>query len=106
MADPDNYEQLQMWLLLSTRFRNRLPLPSSLFHQIETDYCFYLDYDRNKYFNDPANQLVVNIPEKIKETLAVDYLFSDLIQRYPRFFDATFFPGSNTPNKKLLYLLT
>lgn len=49
---------------------------------------------------------MVNIPEKIKETLAVEYLFGDIIKRFPRFFDATFFPGSTTPNVKLLYLLT
>lgn len=63
MADPDNYEQLQLWLLLSQRFRNRLPLPTSLYDLIDSDYCFYLEYDRNKYFNDPANSEVVNLPE-------------------------------------------
>lgn len=63
MADPDNYEQLQLWLLLSQRFRNRLPLPTSLYDLIDSDYCFYLEYDRNKYFNDPANSEVINLPE-------------------------------------------
>ena len=58
------------------------------------------------YFNDPANAEVVKIPEKIKETIAVDYLFHDLIYKFARFFDSTYFPGSTTPNKKLLYLIT
>jgi hypothetical protein len=49
---------------------------------------------------------VVNIPEQIKETIQVDYLFSDIIKKFARFFEATFFPGSTTPNKKLLSLLT
>lgn len=106
MADPDNYEFLQTWLLLSQRFRNRLPLPTSLYDSIDSDYCFYLQYDRNKYFNDPANTEVVNIPEQIKETIQVDYLFSDIITKFARFFESTFFPGSTTPNKKLLSLLT
>ena len=47
MGDPDNYEYLQTWLLLSQRFRNRLPLPTSLYNAIDSDYCFYLQYDRN-----------------------------------------------------------
>ena len=42
MADPDNYEEFQEWLLKSQRFRNRLPLPSSLYLSIDGDYCFYL----------------------------------------------------------------
>ena len=79
MADPDNYDVFQSWLLESQRFRNRLPLPSSLYLSIDGDYCFYLSHDRNMYFNDPANEKVVFIPEKIKETIAVDYLFHDLI---------------------------
>lgn len=58
------------------------------------------------YFNDPANADVVSIPDKIKETIAVDYLFHDLIYKFARFFDSTYFPGSTTPNKKLLYLIT
>lgn len=106
MADPDNYEELQIWLLLSQRFRNRLPLPSSLYSLIDSDYQFYLLNDRNKYFNDPANSEVVYLPEKIKETIAVDYLFSDVIRKFIRFFSSTYYPDSQTPHKKLLYLLT
>ena len=36
----------------------------------------------------------------------MEYLFFDVIQKFARFFESTFFPGSKTPNKKLLYLLT
>ena len=106
MADPDNYEQLQTWLLLSQRFRNKQPLPTSLYDAIDSDYCFFLQYDRNKYFNDPANSQVIDIPEQIKETISVDYLFADVIRKFARFFESTYFPGSTTPNKKLLTLLT
>lgn len=63
MADPNNYEEFQTWLLLSQRFRNRLPLPSSLYLSIDSDYNFYLQHDRNMYFNDPANSLVKFIPD-------------------------------------------
>ena len=106
MADPSNYEELELWMLLSQRFRNRLPLPGSLYTAIENDYFVYLNYDRNQYFNDPANNLVNAIPEKIRESIAIDFLFHDVIKKFARFFDSTFFPGSQTPNRKLLYLLT
>lgn len=106
MADPSNYEELELWMLKSQRFRNRLPLPGSLYSAIENDYFVYLTYDRNQYFNDPANELVKSLPEKIRESIAIDYLFHDVIKKFARFFDATFFPGSNTPNRKLLFLLT
>ena len=47
MADPDNYEELKRWLLLSQRFRDRCPLPLSLYDQIDGDYNHYLKFDRN-----------------------------------------------------------
>lgn len=33
-------------------------------------------------------------------------MFHDLIFKFARFFDSTFFPGSTTPNKRLLYVIT
>ena len=93
-------------MLLSQRFRERLPLPSSLYSAIEVDYSVYLQYDRNQYFNDPSNKNIDAIPEKIKESIGIDFLFHDIIAKFSRFFDSTFFPGSTAPNRKLLFLLT
>jgi len=88
MGDPDNKEELDLWLLCLPRFSSRQAIPFSLISLLESDFNFYQLNDRNQYFKDTnyKDNVVEIIPHKIKADLVDRFLFNDMKKSFQRFF--------------------
>lgn len=70
MMDPDNTEELKLWLLCLPRYTMKLKLPildipASLQSIIESDFNYFQTNDRNQYFKDKKMGDISKIPSKI-----------------------------------------
>lgn len=87
MGVVDKSGDLNMWLVLLTRFTFNQPLPKSLIAQIESNFNYYWAQDRLACLN-TEDLYLESLPDKIKYQIMSVYLFSDIFKQHKRFFHA------------------
>ena len=108
MGDPDRKEFFDSWLILLQRFvpKGAPSIPRSLIDHMESDFNFYQLTDRNQYFRDHTQPMVLSIPEKIKSDIVVKYLWLDILMKFRRVFDCTLCNNGSSYDEKLVFLMT
>lgn len=91
MMDPDNSNELELWLLCLPRFTMKLKypilnIPQSLKSLIQSDFNYHQMKDRNQYFKDTKLVDMTVLPLKIKSEITCNYLYFDMRKYYRRFF--------------------
>ena len=82
-------------------------MPKSLEQTIENDFNYYQTKDRNQFFKlNEANSDLLDVPDRIKREITVNYLFKDILSTFRRFFDYTLCSQNKSQNIELLFEIT
>jgi hypothetical protein len=87
MGAIDKSGDLHNWLILLTRFTNGHPyLLKPLTTQIENNFNYFWAHDRLQCLNS-EEQYLETLPNKLKNQIMTVYLFSDIFERFKKFFN-------------------
>ncbi len=98
MGNEDKNSDLQNWIVLLGNFSHKRNFPNNLLKNIETHYLHFWENRRNHliFKDDPY---FVGLPKRIKYKL-IDYLWSDVLQNFEKFF---LYTEENKVNFKKFY---
>lgn len=86
MGTVDKSQDLHSWISLLTRFTNNKTLSTSLISEIENSFAFYWSQDRLKCLASEESFLD-QLPSRLKNQIMTVYLFSDIFEKFKRFFN-------------------
>lgn len=79
----DQFQELQTWMAILTRFNGGSKLPRDLESKIESFFEFYWMNNRLSAFeSDPDKRLVSELPSSALEKIYIDFLFADFLKVY------------------------
>lgn len=86
MGSVDKSQDLHNWITLLTRFTNNKTLSSSLISEIEASFAFYWAQDRLQCLS-TEEPFLEQLPNRLKNQIMTVYLFSDVFEKFKRFFN-------------------
>ena len=85
MGSYDKMPDLNIWLVSLERFNNDKPLKMKLVDDITKNHQYFWIHDRKDFLEQDVQFAV--LPQKIVNTIMSNYLYSDIFNKYTRFFN-------------------